>query len=179
LLGKRVLVTGAAGGVGRFAIQLAKGAGAHVTAVIGSPERSQGLTDLGADEIVVDFASEGLPFDLLLESVGGRSLAAALARVAPAGTIVSFGNSSGEPTEFDVSSFYRHGAGARLYAFLVFDDLRHAGSGTHDLELLAGLVAEGALDPQISLETHWHEPEEAFRALIERRVLGKAVLRVD
>lgn len=54
LLGARVLVTGASGGVGRFAVQLASLGGAEVTTVAGSQERARGLEDLGADNIVVD-----------------------------------------------------------------------------------------------------------------------------
>src|SRR5579884_3129242 len=52
VLGRRVLVTGASGGVGRFAVQLAKLAGAHVTGVSASAERARGLRELGADEVV-------------------------------------------------------------------------------------------------------------------------------
>src|SRR5947209_3506103 len=115
--GKRVAITGAAGGVGRFAVQLAAQNGADVTAVVGRPERAAGLEKLGASEVVVGtLQSDGEPFALILESVGGASLAAALARVGPEGTVVSFGNSSGEPTTFDATAFYRN-AGARLLAF--------------------------------------------------------------
>ena len=178
-LGSRVLVTGASGGVGRLAVQLASRAGAHVTGVVGSEARGEGLTRLGADEIVVGLDDEGASFDLILESVGGDSLATALARVAPAGTIVSFGNSSREPTSFDVSRFYGGAAGARLYAFLIFAEVAREGSGARDLRTLAELVAEGRLDPQVSLEASWREPAEAFEALLERRVRGKAVLNVD
>src|SRR3954452_18859896 len=95
LLGRRVLITGGAGGVGRFAIQLADRAGAHVSAVVGSPERAQGLDRLGAHDTITSFEHDGPRFDLILESAGGRSLAAALNRVEPRGTIVAFGNSSG------------------------------------------------------------------------------------
>ncbi|MDQ5834901.1 MAG: zinc-binding dehydrogenase, partial [Actinomycetota bacterium] len=94
LLGRRVLVTGASGGVGRFAIQLARDGGAHVTGVSSSPERAEGLAQIGANEVVGELSAEGEPFDVILESVGGASLAAAIARVAPWGTIVTFGNSS-------------------------------------------------------------------------------------
>jgi NADPH:quinone reductase-like Zn-dependent oxidoreductase len=83
LMGRRVLVTGASGGVGRFAIQLARDGGAHVTGVSSSPERAGGLADLGADEVISELTAEGEPFDVILESVGGAGLAAALARVAP------------------------------------------------------------------------------------------------
>ena len=125
-LGRRVLVTGAAGGVGRFAVQLAARAGAHVTAVAASPERAAGLRELGAHEIVEDLEPAGEAFDVILESVGGPSLAAALQRVAPDGVVVSFGDSSGEPVQLQASSFYRR-TGATVYAFMVFRELdRHA-----------------------------------------------------
>jgi NADPH:quinone reductase len=178
LLGRRVLVTGAAGGVGRFAIQLAKRAGAHVTGVVRNAERGQGLRELGADELITELAPAGEPFDLLLESVGGASLAAALTRVGPRGTVVAFGASSPEPTTFHVSSFYGRG-GARLYGLRVFDELRMHGSGVRDLNLLVAELAAGRLDPQIDMTTSWRDADTAITALMERRVAGKAVLTID
>ena len=178
-LGKRVLVTGASGGVGRFAVQLASRAGAHVTAVVGGPQRGAGLTELGAEEIVVGFEADGRSFDLVRESVGGASLAAGLARIAPGGTIVSFGNSSREPTTFDLSGFYGRASGARLEAFLIFADLARHGGGAQDLRTLAGLVAHDRLDPQITLETSWKDAADPIEALLDRRLAGKAVLLLD
>jgi NADPH:quinone reductase len=175
LLGRRVLITGAAGGVGRFAVQLAHRAGAHVTGVIGSPERGEGLRELGADELITDFGPEGDTFDLILESVGGPSLAAAFTRVGEKGTIVTFGASSPEPTTFSTSDFYNRG-GSRLYGLRVFDELRFHGSGPRDLALLVGELAAGRLDPQIGLTGSLWEPDEALQALLDRRVRGKAVL---
>jgi NADPH:quinone reductase-like Zn-dependent oxidoreductase len=175
LLGRRVLVTGAAGGVGRFAVQLAHRAGAHVTGVVSSPERGAGLREIGADELITEFEPEGEPFDLLLESVGGASLAAAFTRVGPKGTIVAFGASSPEPTTFEVSRFYNRG-GPRLYGLRVFDELRFHGTGVRDLELLVAELAAGRLDPQIRFTGSLWEPDEALRALMDRRVAGKAVL---
>ena len=72
LIGRRVLVTGASGGVGRFAIQLAAHGGAHVTALA---RRTDGLAALGAEEVVSELPAEGAPFDGVLESVGGAVLA--------------------------------------------------------------------------------------------------------
>jgi NADPH2:quinone reductase len=178
LLGRRVLVTGAAGGVGRFAIQLAKRAGAHVTGVVRNPERGEGLRELGADEVITELEPDGEPVDLLLESVGGASLAAALTRVAPDGTVVAFGASSGEPTTFDVSRFYNRGA-PRLYGLRVFDELARHRSARRDLTLLVTELAAGRLDPQIDLTTGWRDADRAIAALMERRVAGKAVLTVD
>lgn len=178
LLGRSVAITGASGGVGRFAVQLAHMAGAHVTAIVGRPERGDGLGDLGADQISVGLASEGEAFDLIAESVGGDSLAAAVARVAPDGVIVSFGNSSGEPASFDPRTFYRKGAATMLGYFVTYELL--AGRiGTSRLAALAELVAEGRLVSQIDLIVPWTEAASAIEALLERRVNGKAVLLLD
>ncbi|MBV9413152.1 MAG: zinc-binding dehydrogenase, partial [Acidimicrobiia bacterium] len=175
--GNRVAVTGAAGGVGRFAVQLAAQNGAHVTAVVGSTERGAGLAELGASEIVVGtLAAYGEPFDLILESAGGESLAAALMRVAPEGTVVSYGNSSGEPTTFDVSSFYGKG-GARLYALVLANELGRSGGATTDLGYLANLVAIGHLDVGIDRTVECTDigaVRAACRDLLDRKINGKA-----
>jgi NADPH2:quinone reductase len=177
LLGRRVAITGAAGGVGRFAIQLAHMAGAHVTAIVGRPERGEGLGELGADDVVVGFAPEGEPFDLVLESAGGASLAAAVSRVSPEGVIVSFGNSSGEPATFDPRTFYRKGAPTLLGYFVTYE-LLHGRTGTSRLAALASLVAEGRLTSKVDLVVPWERVAEAIDALIERRISGKAVLTI-
>lgn len=177
LLGRRLLITGASGGVGRFAVQLAHQGGAHVTAVAANPERAEGLAELGADEVIHELTPEGEHFDVSLESVGGDSLAAALARVAPAGIVVAFGISSGEPTTFNVAGFYNR-RGARLYGMRVFDELDRHHSAVRDLRYLAEEVAAGRLDPQITLTASWREAGSALEALLERRVRGKAVLTI-
>ena len=98
LVGRRVLVTGAAGGVGTLAVQIAAASGAHVTAVVGRAERGAGLRELGAAEVVVGIEAAQGRFALILESGGGESLARAIQLVEARGTIVVYGNSSGEPT---------------------------------------------------------------------------------
>jgi NADPH:quinone reductase len=179
LIGRRVLITGASGGVGRFAIQLARRAGAHVTAVAGSEKRAEGLRELGADEVSVGFDADGPELDLILESAGGDSLAAALRRVARGGTVVAFGNSSGDETTFNASDFYSRAPTARVYAFMVFDEVDREQSASSDLRALADMVAAGELRTEVSLEASWRDPNDAVTALLERRVAGKAVLRFD
>jgi NADPH:quinone reductase-like Zn-dependent oxidoreductase len=178
LLGKRVAITGGAGGVGRFAIQLAHMGGAHVTAIVGRPERGDGLADLGADDVVVGLEAEGDPFDLVVESAGGASLAAAVSRVAAEGTIVSFGNSSGEPSTFDARSFYRKGA-PTMIGYLVTYELLAGRTGGTRLAALASLVADGRLEAKVDLVVPWERAAEAIDALMERRVSGKAVLALE
>jgi NADPH:quinone reductase-like Zn-dependent oxidoreductase len=177
LLGRRVAITGAAGGVGRFAIQLAHLAGAHVTAVVGRPERGEGLHELGAHDVVVGLSPEGEPFDLIVESAGGSSLAAAVARVAPEGVIVSFGNSSNEPTTIDPRTLYRKGAPVIIGYFVTYE-LLQGRTGTSRLAALAALVAEGRLRSDIDLLVPWTHAAEAIGPLMERRVNGKAVLTI-
>jgi NADPH:quinone reductase-like Zn-dependent oxidoreductase len=164
--GTDVGITGAAGGVGRFAVQLAHDAGARVTAVVGSPEH-----------VVLALEPEGEPFDLILESVGGSSLASALRRVSPDGTVVTFGNSSNEPTTFDTRAFYRRGR-PTMKGYLVTDELLEGRLGTAELAELAGLVASGRLRVEVDLVVPWTEAASAVTALLERRVRGKAVLTV-
>jgi NADPH:quinone reductase-like Zn-dependent oxidoreductase len=179
LLGRRVVVTGAAGGVGRFMVQLAHRAGAHVTGVVRDEERGRGLRELGADTLITEFTPDGEErYDVILESVGGQSLAAALKRVSHWGIVLAFGFSSQEPTTFNASEFYAN-AGARIYALRVFDELARHASGSADLRFLADEVAAGRLDPGVSLIESWRDPGPALAALNERRVAGKAVLRID
>jgi NADPH:quinone reductase len=159
-------------------VQLAHRGGAHVTAVAANAERGEGLAELGADEVIHELDPEGERFDVILESVGGASLAAALARVAPAGIVIAFGISSGEPTTFNVAGFYNR-RGARLYGLRVFDELDRHHSAARDLRFLAEEVAAGRLDPQVTLTASWREAGPALEALVERRVRGKAVLTID
>jgi NADPH:quinone reductase-like Zn-dependent oxidoreductase len=175
--GSSVAITGAAGGVGRFAVQLARDAGAKVTAVVGNPERGQGLRELGADDVVVGLEPEGEPFDLILESAGGPSLAAALTRVSPDGTVVSIGNSSNEPTTFDARGFYRRGR-PTLRGYFVTHELLEGRLGTAELARLVELVSNARLRVEIDLVVPWTEAASAVDALLERRVRGKAVLTV-
>jgi NADPH:quinone reductase len=177
LLAQRVLITGAAGGVGSFAVQLAALAGAQVTGVVSHPDRASGLYDLGASALVANIQeAEGL-FDLILESAGGSSLAGAISKVAPGGTIVVFGNSSREQTPISFPNFAGH-ASARLLAFFIYESGTPASMGV-DLAKLVSLVAAGKLTPEIGLEDSWHNVYRATTALRERKVNGKAVFHIN
>jgi NADPH:quinone reductase-like Zn-dependent oxidoreductase len=176
VLDKRVLITGASGGVGRFAIQLAKLAGAHVTAIA---RRTDGLAELGADEVHPELSRDGETFDVILDAIGGPVLGAALQRVAPRGVVVSFGATVTEPVSYPTRELFARAPGAQLHGFYIFEELEHTRSAAADLRRLAELVASGRLDPQIDVTLSWTEAAAAVQALLERRVAGKAVLTVD
>jgi NADPH:quinone reductase-like Zn-dependent oxidoreductase len=127
--------------------------------------------------LIADIGQAQGPFDLILESVGGASLTASLRLVAPDGTVVLFGNSSGEDSTVSFASFVGRPR-ARLYGFFVYESGEPPTFGS-DLGLLAGEVAAGRLRPQVGLETSWRDPLGALEALRSRKVEGKAVLIVD
>jgi NADPH2:quinone reductase len=176
VLDKPVLVTGASGGVGRFAIQLAKLGGAHVTALA---RRTEGLTELGADEVIGELEPEGPTYDVVIDAIGGPVLGSALRRVSPGGIVVNFASTVPDPVSFPARELFARAPRARLYGLYVFDEYDHTRTGTADLRRLADLVAAGRLDPQIDMTASWHDAGRAVEALLERRVKGKAVLRVE
>ena len=178
VLGKRVLVTGASGGVGRFGVQLAARAGAIVTAVSRNAERAQGLRELGADEIVFDLDGDS-EFDAILEGVGGASLGAAVERVAAGGTVVSYAASDQAPVSFGARTLFGRAPGATLRGLYIFEEIERTGTASGDLARLAALVERGDLLCPIDVEASWRAPAPVIEALLERRIRGKAVLHVD
>jgi len=127
-------------------------------------------------EIVVGPDAFAGPYDLALESVGGAYLAAALHSMAEDGTVAVFGNSSGEETPLSFRDFGGH-ARAKVYGFFVYQSGDRPTFG-EDLGLMASLIAEGSLQPQIGFQTNWSDPAPAFTALQNRQVDGKAVLQI-
>src|ERR1700757_1332828 len=174
LLGKRVLITGAAGGVGHLATQIAARSGARVTAVVGGPGRGRHLR--GADEIVEGIDQARGNFALILESAGGSSLAGAISRIEPNGTIVVFGNSSGEPTPFSFRDLAEH-PNARIQGFSYFTSEAEERFAP-DLALLVSLVADGSLKPHL-VEHRWRELAQIGPQLRDRQIRGKAVFHID
>lgn len=175
-IGRRVAVTAANGGVGRFAVQLAALSQAHVTALVRDPAQAPTLQALGAHAVVTELDGD---FDTIVEGVGGATLAHALGHVAPDGTVVSFASTETE-TAFPTRDFFGRAPGASLRGLLVFPELRRsAGRGTTLLTRLLGLVADGRLDCSIEREGSWRDASEHVRALLDRTVGGKIVLNVD
>jgi NADPH2:quinone reductase len=170
LAGRRVLLTGASGGVGHYLTELASGTGARITAVSANEERGRRLLDLGATELVQEVEQAEGPFDVVLESVGGTSLPSALARLAPEGLLVWFGQASRTPVTFD---FFGGGVGGSIRHF---DYTRSDRSYGDDLAVLVRLVATGRLHPEIGIRRDWSRTAEAITDLRARRIRGNAVL---
>lgn len=180
LLHRNVLVTGATGGVGDFAIQLARRAGAHVIAHVRSQEQISEVKDVGATEAVVGAdlseASNAGPYDLIIDSVGGKTLSTALGQLTTGGVCVTLGVSAGAEVTFDAAQFFRTGR-TSLYGFYLFEELGNdpASAG---LSRLAALVGSRALKPRICVEAPWDEIASMAQQLLSRRFPGKAVLHV-
>jgi NADPH:quinone reductase-like Zn-dependent oxidoreductase len=176
LLGKRVAVTGASGGVGLFALQLARLSGAHVTAVA---RRTEGLHELGAHDVLTTLEPEGDTFDVILDGVGGELLAHALQRVAPGGTVVSYASTVPDPVSYPAGLFFRRAPRARLYGLFIFAELEHTRTTAADLTRLAHLVDTGDLTVDASHTAPWTEAPAAVTKLLNGEIKGKAVLTVS
>jgi NADPH:quinone reductase len=177
VLGKRVLIAGANGGVGRIAVQLARESGAHVTALVRDATASQHLLRrLGAADVVENITGE---FDLIIDAVGGAVFGLAIEHLAPRGIVVNLATQSdAETVTFHAARFDR-AKGANIYTLNLLDELAFRSGAAGDLTRLCTLMAEGRLDGQIEFEGSWREPAPALDALLARRIGGKAVLRVD
>ena len=177
LAGKRVLVTGASGGVGIFATQLARAGGAEVTGLLRTDRRTEVVRACGAERVLVGDAGalEGRgPYDLILDSLGGAVFAKAVDALAEDGELVTFGTSAERSATIDVQNFYTRG-GRRIYGFIVFHEVlaRPAGAG---LARLVALVERGVLSPHIGERYPFAAIGKAVGDLWNRRVAGKAVV---
>jgi NADPH:quinone reductase len=178
VLGKRVLVTGATGGVGRIAIQLARESGARVTALVRDAAAAphELLRRLGSVDVVEHITGD---FDVILDGVGGVTFGLAIEHVAPRGIVVNIATQSDDETVTFRAARFDRAKGARIYTLNLPDELASHGSGSGDLARLCTLMADGRLDGQIELEASWRDAARALGALLERHIGGKAVLHVD
>ncbi|MEV6756537.1 zinc-binding dehydrogenase [Streptomyces sp. NPDC051214] len=170
LAGRRVLLTGASGGVGHFVTELAVGAGAELTAVTATPARGERLVELGA-KVVHEVAAAHGPFDVVLESTGGPALPLALTKVRPGGTLVWFGQAGRTPVTLDFFELLGGPEGVTIQHFHYAD----APYGS-DLAALVRLVEHGRLHPEIGRIADWTQTADTLVDLRERRIRGKAVL---
>jgi NADPH:quinone reductase-like Zn-dependent oxidoreductase len=176
--GQRVLINGASGGVGTFAVQIAKALGAHVTAVC-STRNVELVRSLGADEVIdyqqQDFAETGHPYDVMLDLVGNRSLSECRRVLTPRGTYVIVGvRDAGrwlglgrQAKALLLAPFVRQ----RMRVFVV----KHT---REDLGVLRGLVEAGQVVPVIEKRYALSDAADALRHQGEGHTRGKIVLGV-
>jgi NADPH:quinone reductase-like Zn-dependent oxidoreductase len=175
-LARRVLITGANGGVGRMAVQLANAGGARVTALARNTAAGEPLRRLGAADVLDHLDGD---FDLIVDCVGGATFGQAIEHLTPGGLVVNLATQDPDETVTFRASRFDRAPGARIYTLNLFDELTRQSGGTTDLRRLCTLAAEGRLDGQVELDVSWREHATACEALLRRRIGGKVVLRID
>ena len=177
--GQRVLIIGAAGGIGTFAVQLAKSFGAEVTGVC-STTKMELVRSIGADDVIdytrEDFADGVRRYDLILDTAGNRSLSHLRRALTPQGTLVIVGGEGGGRW---FQSLSRQLLGALLTPF-VGQKLRTL-LGTQpqeDLAFLTELIEAGKLTPVIDRTYPLSEVPDAIRYLSAGHARGKIVITV-
>lgn len=175
--GQRVLVVGASGGVGSFAVQIAKAKGASVTGVCSTPKVAF-VEALGADRVIdhtrEDFTDGSLEFDVILDIGGGRRLADLRRALASRGTLVIVG---GETAGRVVGGFGRSLRAAALSAF-VRQTLTPLVSTEQaaELDALRGMIESGQVTPAVGRIFPMNEAADALRHLREGKACGKVVI---
>jgi NADPH:quinone reductase-like Zn-dependent oxidoreductase len=175
--GQRVLVTGASGGVGSYAVQIAVAAGAEVTGVC-SAAKADLVRSLGATE-VLDYArddfADGTRFDVIIDIAGNASLSRLRRALTPTGTAVLVGGEgagrilgmSRQLRALVVSLFTRQ----RL-------TLRVPKESASDLERLTALIDAGQVTPSVGATYHLADAAEAMKHLVAGQVRGKVAITV-
>src|SRR5918996_5358835 len=173
--GDRVLITGAAGGVGLFTVRLALQAKATVTGQAGSEERAATVRAAGAEALV--HPGDGSPvdgeFDVVLDGIGGPMLGPLLDATARNGRVVVYGNSADAESTFRVETFYSKGV--TIYGFRVFTSVPPA-QAVKDMAALAEQAASGQLEVKVQVTAPLTEAIAPIGDLYDRRVTGKLVI---
>ena len=180
IAGQKVLVNGASGGVGTYAVQLAKAIGAHVTGVCSTRNVAM-VASLGADRVYdytnVDFVAKGDRYDLIIDTVGNRDLRDLQKVLEPGGTAVIVGGSKGDPWVGALKGplkilFYRPFADGKFKFFI-------ASLKQKDLEYLASLMESGRVKSVIDRTYPLAEVPAAIAYLEEGHARGKVVIKVE
>ncbi len=177
--GQHVLVIGAAGGVGHYAVQLAKAFGAQVTGVCSTP-KVELVRSLGADHVIDytrdDFADGVHHYDLILDTAGNRALSHLRRALTPKGTIVFVGGEEGGKW----TGGLEHLLGAMLLSPFTGQQLRglYSKENKADLKVLSDLLAAGKVAPVIDRTYQLSEVPEAVRRMETTHARGKVVITV-
>lgn len=172
--GQRVLVNGAASGVGSWAVRLAKALGAHVTAAARAPKLEM-VRQLGADAVLdasqVDLTQPAQPYDLILDVAAFRPFTDYRPALTPTGTYVMAGGSMGQIFKIALHGLVGKKGGPRFVNFV-------AKGNAKDAAYLAGLMATGEVAPFIDRVYPLEQLPDAMRRMERREVQGKLVITV-
>lgn len=178
LLGARVLITGATGGVGLFATQLAAAMGARVVAQVRRGDQVELARRAGATEVVVDSDGSNVgqhgPYALIYDGVGGPLLSAALPRLSSGGRAVLYGVTAEPTAQLPIGALLGSGD-AIVQGFNLYHEARCIPPSS-GLARLLFLLEAGRLDTFIERRADWTDVCSVARDLLERRFTGKAVL---
>lgn len=179
--GQKVLINGAAGGVGTFAVQIAKSFGAEVTGVC-STRNVDMVRSIGADRVIdytrEDFTKSGQRYDLFFDGMGNHSLTACRRVLTPKGIYLPFGGSAGR---WMIGTLTR-GIAARVMAPFVSQKLVIfflAKTSKDDLAIMSELMATGKVTPVIDRRYSLSEVPEAIRYLEKGHARGKVVITLE
>ena len=180
LLGGKVLITGASGGVGYFACQLARLMGAEVTAQLRRPDFEDMVRATGADHVVISPDGSGLEqhgkFRSIIDGVGGPMLSTLLSQLDASGRAILYGVSAGLETTLAVRELMLTGDG-RIEGFYLYRETEIE-SATKGLDRLLRLLADGRLATHVPVTGSWETIGETAAQLIGRDFPGKAVLTI-
>ncbi len=177
--GQEVLVIGAAGGVGTYAVQLAKAFGAQVTGVC-STAKTDLVRSIGADHVIDythdDFADGARQYDLIIDIAGNRPLSVLRRALAPKGTLAVVGGEGGGR----LTGGFERSIGAGLLSLVVRQRLKGvmAVERAEDLRFLTGLIEAGAVSPVVGKCYALADAPAAIQDLRDGQVRGKAVVTV-
>jgi NADPH:quinone reductase-like Zn-dependent oxidoreductase len=178
--GNRVLINGAAGGVGTFAVQIAKSFGADVTGVC-SARNVEMVRSIGADHVIdytcEDFTKSGKRYDILLDCVGNHSLSACGRVLNPDGIYVVVGGKAGRwmigLIVRSVAAKVRSAFGSQKFLGIL------ANINRKDLTFIGELMKSGKLTPVIDRSYELSEVPKAIRYLEEGHARGKVVISCE
>jgi NADPH:quinone reductase-like Zn-dependent oxidoreductase len=177
--GQKVLINGASGGVGTFAVQVAKVLGAEVTGVC-STRNVELVRSLGADHVIdytkADFAQSGEQYDMILDNVANRSLSDLRRVLKPEGRLVIVGGAPGNwigplapPLKAMLTSLF-----VDQHMGMMIADPTH-----EDLTYIADLLATGKVTPVLDRRYTLNDAAEAMRYLEAGRAKGKVIVNVN
>ncbi len=180
--GQKILINGASGGVGTFAVQIAKSFGADVTGVC-STKNVDMIRSIGADHVIdytqEDFTQGAERYDLILDNVGNRSLSEFRRVMSPKGIYLI--NGGGGPNDGGLLGPLTHTIKALMQAPFVSQNIANfiASINARDLAVLKELIEETKLTPIVDRQYKLRETADAIRYLEQGRARGKVIITVE